>query len=65
MAIGDIIKHDEAGGKAPAVRHWRGLAILACAFLAGLGLTPARAEYPVEDAYFAAVARARLGAPRP
>ena len=46
MAIGNIIKHDEAGGKALASRRWRGLAILACAILGGLGLTPARAEYP-------------------
>ncbi|WP_409363146.1 tripartite tricarboxylate transporter substrate binding protein [Bradyrhizobium liaoningense] len=49
MAIGENIDLDGAGGKGFAVRRWLGLAIVACAVLpvvAGLGVAPARAEYP-------------------
>jgi tripartite-type tricarboxylate transporter receptor subunit TctC len=49
MAIGEIINHDGVRGKGFAARRWLNLAILACAALpvvAGLGVAPARAEYP-------------------
>ena len=46
MTSSGIINHDDARAKDFAVRRWRGLTLLACAVVAGLGLTPARAEYP-------------------
>lgn len=46
MASGGIINRDSFCGKGFAVLRRRGLAIFACAVVAGLGLTPARAEYP-------------------
>lgn len=49
MAVGEIIDHDGARGKSFAVRRRLNLAVLACAVMpmvAGLGVAPARAEYP-------------------
>ena len=43
MTSSGIINHDDARAKDFAVRRWRGLTLLACAVVAGLGLTPARA----------------------
>ena len=49
MAIGEIVNHEGTRERRFAVRRWLNLAVLACAVLpvvAGLGVAPARAEYP-------------------